>query len=91
MRFDQFIVSTNGLPSGVKVAFDATVFKQMVEFILTLDPSQLSSSQVLSITDIIANFNMIPEDEKIEVENTGNTLIKSNRDKVLQYANTKWK
>ena len=83
MKFDQFITSTSvGLPNGVSVSYDKKVFKNMVDFIISLQPEQLSQSQTTKIIDIISSFDMVPEGEEY-VEET--TMINLNRNKMIEW------
>ncbi len=83
MKCDWFITSTSiGLPNGVSVSYDKKVFKDMVDFIISLQPEQLSHIQITKIIDIISSFDMVPEGEKY-VEET--TMIKSNRNKMIEW------
>ncbi len=85
MRFDQFITSPNGVPNGVKVTYDKEVFTSMVDFITGLNPNQLDQSQTTKIIDIVGSFNMIPESDEYEVEDTGTSMIESNRSKIRDW------
>ena len=85
MRFDQFITTTNGIPQGVKVTYDKEVFTNMVDFITSLGPNQLDQAQTTKIVDIVSSFNMIPEGEEYTVEDTGDTMIRSNQSKVKDW------
>lgn len=85
MRFDQFIVSTNGIPQGVKVTYDKEVFNTMVDFITNLSPGQLDQSQTTKIVDLIGSFNMIPESEEYEVEDTGDSMLRMNKAKMNEW------
>jgi len=85
VRFDQFIVSTNGIPQGVKVTYDKEVFGSMVDFITGLSPDQLNQAQTSKIVDIVSSFNMIPEGEEYAEEDTGDTLIRANKEKMNEW------
>jgi len=82
MRFNQFIFSTNiGIPDDLTVVYDRKVFKKMVDFIVSLNPAQLTPQQIDNIVDIIQLFNIVPIDEDTDDGKTVE-MIKKNKDKI---------
>jgi hypothetical protein len=82
MRFGQFLTTGSGIPSDMKVEFDKNVFNQMVNFIVGIEPNQLTEEQKSKIVDIIRTFTLSVESQFNLAEDE---LCKQNMSKMNEY------
>ena len=86
-KFRDFIMEdAKGIPANITVNYDQKVFQQMVEFITTLDPEQLSQEQNGRIVDLIVKFDMSLKGKGKEKEIEPSTeMIKEHKGKMKRY------
>ncbi len=62
MKFGNFMISTaNGLPPHLKVDYDENLFEDLVNFVVSFHPDQLTVEQQAKIVEIISSFKMVSE------------------------------
>jgi len=66
MKFGNFALSTlQGLPPHLKVDYDERLFEDLVNFVVSFHPDQLTLEQQTKIIEIISSFRMISEKSEV--------------------------
>lgn len=66
MKFGNFALSTlQGLAPHLKVDYDESLFEDLVNFVVSFHPDQLTVEQQAKIVEIISSFKMISEKSEV--------------------------